>query len=79
MEQKLFHIFMSRTVGALERNIDLEQEKSRPKSTKNILKIIFRDFWSVNNPIQMVAFFETCRDFVLHWPKLFDYEGSNIP
>ena len=35
---------MSRAVGALERNIDLEQEKSRPKLTKNILKIIFRDF-----------------------------------
>ena len=44
MEQKLFHVFMSRAVGALERNIDLEQEKSRPKLTKNILKIIFRDF-----------------------------------
>ena len=27
----------------------------------------------------LTAFFETCRDFVLYWPKFFDHEGSNIP
>ena len=41
MEQKLFHIFLLRVVGAFERNIDLEPEKSLPKSTKNNFKYYF--------------------------------------
>ena len=41
MEQKLFHIFLLRVVGAFERNIDLEPEKSLPQSTKNNFKYYF--------------------------------------
>ena len=32
--------------------------KATPKINKNILKIIFRDIWSVNNPIQTTAVFK---------------------
>ena len=32
---------------------------------------------TVNNSIQMTVFL-SCRDFVLHWPKLCNFKGSNI-
>ena len=31
MQQNLFHNFFQREIGALKRNIDLEQQKQRPK------------------------------------------------
>ena len=47
-------------------------EKEHWLGTRRIMPKINK-IWSVNNPIQTAAFLETCRDFVLYWPKLFDF------
>ena len=39
-------------------------KKNHPQNQQKIIRDIFRDIWSVNNPIQ-TATIETCHDFVL--------------
>ena len=74
-----FTFFCNVKLGLWKGGLTWNKKSHGQNQEKNILKIIFKDIWSVNNPIQTAAFIVTYRDFVLYWSKLFDFEGSNIP
>ena len=74
-----FTFFCNVKLGLWKGRLTWNKKSHAQNQEKNILKIIFKDIWSVNNPIQTAAFIVTYRDFVLYWSKLFDFEGSNIP
>ena len=42
-------------------------KKIHVQNQQKYFKNIFADIWSVNNPIQMAAFFETFRDYFWLW------------
>ena len=59
IQQQLLHTFFVMWSWSFGKEHWLGTRKAMPKINKKCLKNIFRDIWSVNNPIQVAAFFHT--------------------